>query len=227
MRGVERWTKWLVACEPGGARQRAARAFRAMRRCRSTIRTSNSTAAFCKLNQVVLDPPPTVVKSVSPGPVLNRAARSGREPEGAACFRQRHPAGPLQRRRHHVWPVHHQLDLRPRRIVRRRDARRPAAADRRFRPDPVRLGRPGGPFVERPISVPRPQRDAVGGIVDTAGDPVGWAGGTLFGWRWTVGTGGLGAVVHLGPVETGREFVGRLLQLLALELLSDAPGAIA
>ena len=29
------------------------------------------------------------------------------------------------------------------------------------------------------------------------------------------------------PVETGREFVGRLLQLLALELLSDPPGAIA
>ena len=29
------------------------------------------------------------------------------------------------------------------------------------------------------------------------------------------------------PVETGREFIGRFLQLPALELLSDAPGAIA
>ena len=52
--------------------------------------------------------------------------------------------------------------------------------------------------------------------------------GRNFHWMAVVGRDGRpGRRRPSRPVETGREFVGRLLQFPALELLSDAPGAIA
>ena len=60
-------------------------------------------------------------------------------------------------------------------------------------------GVPAGTYVVSPYFGPSTQRDSVGGVVDSVGDPVGWvAGGIFFGWPWSVATGGLGAVAHLG-----------------------------
>jgi phospholipid-binding lipoprotein MlaA len=60
-------------------------------------------------------------------------------------------------------------------------------------------GVPAGTFVERPYYGPATQRDAVGGAVDTALDPVGWVvGGIVIGWPWSAGTAGVSAVAHLG-----------------------------
>ena len=60
-------------------------------------------------------------------------------------------------------------------------------------------GVPAGSYTVTPYFGPSTQRDSIGGIVDSVGDPVGWvAGGIFFGWPWSVGTGALGAVAHLG-----------------------------
>jgi phospholipid-binding lipoprotein MlaA len=60
-------------------------------------------------------------------------------------------------------------------------------------------GVPAGAYSVSPYFGPSTQRDAIGSIVDSVGDPVGWvAGGIFFGWPWSVGTGALGAVAHLG-----------------------------
>ncbi len=157
-----------------------------------------------RLNQVVLDPPATVVKSV-PGAIRNRLRGFGRQPERAARPRQRPPPGPLQRRRHHGRPHHLQHHLRPRRPVRRRGARRIAAADRRFRPDHVRLGR----SVRRLCRVPRisvPRRNATRSAESWTRSAILSAGlwaGLWIGWPWSVGSGALSAVAHLAPMETG------------------------
>ena len=60
-------------------------------------------------------------------------------------------------------------------------------------------GVPAGAYTVSPYFGPSTQRDSIGGIVDTVGDPVGWvAGGMIFGWPWSIGTGALCAVAHLG-----------------------------
>ena len=59
-------------------------------------------------------------------------------------------------------------------------------------------GVPSGPYVVSPYFGPSTQRDSVGGVVDTVGDPVGWVvGGMLIGWPWSIGSGGVSAVAHL------------------------------
>jgi phospholipid-binding lipoprotein MlaA len=60
-------------------------------------------------------------------------------------------------------------------------------------------GVPAGTYVVTPYYGPSTQRDAVGGAVDTVGDPVGWVlGGFIIGWPWSVGSGAVSAVAHLG-----------------------------
>ncbi|HEY1780891.1 MAG TPA: VacJ family lipoprotein [Roseiarcus sp.] len=60
-------------------------------------------------------------------------------------------------------------------------------------------GVPAGTYTVAPYFGPSTQRDGFGGIVDSVGDPVGWVvGGIFIGWPWTIGTGALGAVAHLG-----------------------------
>ncbi len=50
-----------------------------------------------------------------------------------------------------------------------------------------------------PYFGPSTQRDSIGGVVDTVGDPVGWVlGGIIFGWPWSLGSGGVAAAAHLG-----------------------------
>jgi phospholipid-binding lipoprotein MlaA len=59
-------------------------------------------------------------------------------------------------------------------------------------------GVPAGTYVVSPYFGPSTQRDTVGGVVDSVGDPVGWVlGGIIIGWPWSIGTGALGAVAHL------------------------------
>ena len=59
-------------------------------------------------------------------------------------------------------------------------------------------GVPSGSYIVSPYFGPSTQRDSIGGIVDSVGDPVGWvAGGIFFGWPWSVSTAALGAVAHL------------------------------
>jgi phospholipid-binding lipoprotein MlaA len=59
-------------------------------------------------------------------------------------------------------------------------------------------GVPAGTFTMTPYYGPSTQRDAVGGAVDTVGDPVGWVlGGVIIGWPWSAGSGALGATAHL------------------------------
>ena len=60
-------------------------------------------------------------------------------------------------------------------------------------------GVPAGPYVVRPYYGPSTVRDSIGGAVDTVGDPLGWVVGYwLIGWPWSVGSGGVSAVAHLG-----------------------------
>ena len=60
-------------------------------------------------------------------------------------------------------------------------------------------GVPAGSYTVSPYFGPSTQRDSIGGIVDTVGDPVGWVvGGLWIGWPWSVGSGTLSAVAHLG-----------------------------
>ena len=59
-------------------------------------------------------------------------------------------------------------------------------------------GVPSGAYTVSPYFGPSTQRDLIGGIVDTVGDPVGWVvGGLWIGWPWSVGSGTLSAVAHL------------------------------
>ena len=169
-----------------------------------------------RLNQAVLDPASNVVKQV-PGPNSRPVARFGCKPEGAARSRQQHPSGPLQRRRDHRWPHRLQYDLRPWRIVRCRHGGGAASAERRFRPDPVRLRRPGRHLCERallwPLDAARFGRRCGGYRAGSGrlGD------GRHHHWLAVVGRRGrLGGDSASGPMAGGRERLDRLLQLPAL-----------
>jgi len=65
-------------------------------------------------------------------------------------------------------------------------------------------GVPAGTYVVTPYFGPGTQRDAVGGVVDLVGDPVGWSL-AVFGWKASVATGGLSAIVRLGLLKEAEE----------------------
>ena len=65
-------------------------------------------------------------------------------------------------------------------------------------------GAPAGIYTVSPYFGPATQRDAVGGVVDLVGDPVGWTLG-VFGWKAGVAAGGLSAVVRLGQLKEAEE----------------------
>src|SRR6516225_7561729 len=54
-----------------------------------------------------------------------------------------------------------------------------------------------GPYMVLPYWGPSTTRDAVGTVVDTVGDPMGWALSERFGWGASLGTGALDATVRL------------------------------
>ncbi len=62
-----------------------------------------------------------------------------------------------------------------------------------------------GPYVVRPYFGPSTMRDSFGGTVDTVLDPVGWTLGGFFGWGWTIGASGLDATVHLGDLKQAED----------------------
>jgi phospholipid-binding lipoprotein MlaA len=65
-------------------------------------------------------------------------------------------------------------------------------------------GVPSGTYTVSPYFGPATQRDAVGGVVDLVGDPVGWSL-AIFGWKASIATGGLSAIVRLGQLKEAEE----------------------
>ena len=62
-----------------------------------------------------------------------------------------------------------------------------------------------GPYMVLPYWGPSTTRDALGTIVDTVGDPVGWFLGQRFGWGASVGTGLLDASVRLSELKEAED----------------------
>ena len=84
------------------------------------------------------------------------------------------------------------------------------------------------PIRVTPYFGPSTQRDAIGGIVDSVGDPVGWVvGGIFIGWPWTIGSGALGAVAHLGQWKQAESSSVDFYSFLRSSYYQTAPGAIA
>ena len=65
-------------------------------------------------------------------------------------------------------------------------------------------GVPAGSYTVTPYFGPGTQRDALGGTVDLAGDPVGWSLGFI-GWEASAATGGLGATARLGLLKEAED----------------------
>jgi phospholipid-binding lipoprotein MlaA len=65
-------------------------------------------------------------------------------------------------------------------------------------------GVPSGTYTVTPYFGPGTQRDAVGGTVDIAADPVGWTLG-LIGWKASLSTAALSATVRLGQLKEAEE----------------------
>ena len=132
-----------------------------------------------RANQVVLDPAANVVKA-APAPVTNRIRDLDDNLKEPRIFGNDILQGRLRRSGHHAGPLRLQFNIRPRRPVRCGDARGVAEADRRFRPDHVRLGRPCRHLCRAALLWSLDSSEtAVGGAVDTVGDPVGWVVGGL------------------------------------------------
>ena len=149
-------------------------------------------------NQVVLDPVANVVKA-APAPVLNRVRDLDdnlQEPRIFAndVLQGRFAAAGITLRRFVFNSTFGLAGLF--------DVATPGGLPRQtgdFGQTMFVWGVPAGPYVVRPYYGPSTQRDAIGGAVDTIGDPLGWVvGGILVGWPWSVGTGAVSAVAHLG-----------------------------
>ena len=149
------------------------------------------------VNQVVLDPPATVIKSV-PGLIRDRFQDLDANLKEPRVFandvlqgRSAPPASPLagsSSTPHSVLAG----------CLTGRDGGQSATADWRFRSDLVRLWRAGRQLYRDALFRAFDATRWIGGIVDSVGDPVGWVvGGIFIGWPWTIGSGRLGAVAHL------------------------------
>ena len=226
MRGVERWTKWLSAASLAALVSACAGV---PHDASLPIYDPNEqfNRGVLHVNQVVLDPPATVVKSV-PGVIRDRFQdldANLKEPRVFAndVLQGRLNAAGITAGRfvfNTIFGLGGLFDVAA--------TRRIAAADRRFRPDPVRLGRSCGRLYRgalfRSLDATRWVRRHRG--FGRRSRRLG--GGRNFHWMALDDRDGRpGRRRPSRPVETGREFVGRLLQFPALELLSDAPGAIA
>ena len=196
MRRAERWIAGLGAA--GWRRSSApARACPATRRCRSTIPTSTSIAAFFASIRSCSTLPATVVKTV-PGTIRDRLQDLDgnlKEPRvlGNNILQGRFNAAGITIGRiifNTTFGLGGLFD------VASQGGLPQQSGD--FGQTLFVWGVPSGSYVVSPYFGPSTQRDSVGGIVDTVGDPVGWvAGGMFFGWPWSIGSGGLSAVAHL------------------------------
>ena len=151
-----------------------------------------------KLNQAALDPASEVVQAVSPSPVLNRARdldSNLKEPRIFAndILQGRFNAAGITFGRFLMNSTFGLGGLF--------DIATPGGLPQQsgdFGQTLFVWGAPDGPFLERPYFGPATTRDAFGGVVDTAADPLGWTLENAFGWAASAGTSGLDAYVHLG-----------------------------
>ena len=213
--------------EPGGAcerlRGRAPRRFLANRRSQRAIQSWRASPQSGGARSAGDS------RQVGAGDYSGPLPGFGREPERAAHPRQQHPPRASPSRRHYDRPHHHKHHIRHWWIVRRRrNGGQFAAADWRFWPDHVCLWRPGGRLYRDPVfrSLDATRCDRRHRGFGRRSRRLG--GGRNFHWMALDDrVGRPGRRRPSRPVETSREFVGRLLQFPALELLSDAPEPVA
>jgi phospholipid-binding lipoprotein MlaA len=197
MRGVERWTKLLSAASLA-ALVSACAGVPHDASLPITDPNEQFNRGVLHVNQVVLDPPATVIKSV-PGVIRDRFQdldANLKEPRVFAndVLQGRLNAAGITAGRfifNSLFGLGGLFD------VAAQGGLPPQTGD--FGQTLFVWGVPAGSYTVAPYFGPSTQRDGFGGIVDSVGDPVGWVvGGIFIGWPWTIGTGALGAVAHLG-----------------------------
>jgi phospholipid-binding lipoprotein MlaA len=149
-------------------------------------------------NQVVLDPVANVVKSATPGPVLNRLRDLDdnlKEPRIFAndVLQGRFGAAYVTIDRfvfNSIFGLGGLFDVATQGGLPKQSGD--------FGQTLFVWGVPAGPYVERPYFGPSTVRDSFAGAVDSFGDPVSWTLGWAFGLPSTLGQGALEAEVHLG-----------------------------
>jgi phospholipid-binding lipoprotein MlaA len=195
MRGVERWIGWLGAVGLAGL----------VSACAGTphdvslpIYDPNEqfNRGVLHLNQVVLDPPATVVKSV-PGVIRNRFEDLNANLKEPGVLANNILQGRINAAGITVGRIifNTTFGLGGLFDVAAQGGLPQQTGD--FGQTMFVWGVPAGSYTVTPYFGPSTQRDAIGGIVDTFGDPVGIVGGIYFGWPWGIGSGALSAVAHL------------------------------
>lgn len=196
MRGVERWIGWLSAA---GLAALVSACAGAPHDVSLPIDDPNEqfNRGVLRLNQVALDPPATVVKSV-PGAIRDRLQdldANLKEPRVLAnnILQGRFNAAGITIGRiifNTTFGLGGLFD------VASQGGLPQQTGD--FGQTMFVWGVPAGTYTVTPYFGPSTQRDSIGGIVDTVGDPVGWVvGGIWIGWPWSIGSGSLSAVAHL------------------------------
>jgi phospholipid-binding lipoprotein MlaA len=196
MHGVERWIGWLSAV---GLAALVSACAGAPHDVSLPIDDPNEqfNRGVLRLNQVALDPPATVVKSV-PGAIRDRLQdldANLKEPRVLAnnILQGRFNAAGITIGRiifNTAFGLGGLFD------VASQGGLPQQTGD--FGQTLFVWGVPAGTYTVTPYFGPSTQRDSIGGIVDTVGDPVGWVvGGIWIGWPWSIGSGALSAVAHL------------------------------
>jgi len=151
-----------------------------------------------RLNQVVLDPPATVVKSV-PGVIRDRFQdldANLKEPRvlGNNLLQGRFGAAAITAGR---FIINSTFGIGGLFDVATTTGNLPQQTGD-FGQTMFVYGVPAGDYTVSPYFGPSTQRDAIGGVVDTVADPVGWVvGGIVIGWPWTIGSATVSATAHL------------------------------
>jgi len=195
MRGVERWTKWLSAASLAALVSACAGVPHD-----ASLPINDPNEQFNRgvlhLNQVVLDPPATVIKSV-PGVIRDRFQdldANLKEPRVFAndVLQGRLAAAGVTASRfvfNSLFGLGGLFDVATQGGVPQQTGD--------FGQTLFVWGVPAGSYTVTPYFGPSTQRDGFGGIVDTVGDPVGWVAGNFIGWPWTLGSTAVSATAHL------------------------------
>jgi phospholipid-binding lipoprotein MlaA len=195
MRGVERWTKWLSAASLAALVSACAGVPHD-----ASLPINDPNEQFNRgvlhLNQVVLDPPATVIKSV-PGVIRDRFQdldANLKEPRVFAndVLQGRLAAAGITASRfvfNSLFGLGGLFDVATQGGVPQQTGD--------FGQTLFVWGVPAGSYTVTPYFGPSTQRDGFGGIVDTVGDPVGWVAGNFIGWPWTLGSTAVSATAHL------------------------------
>ena len=195
MRGVEGWVGWLGALGLAGLVSACAGAPHDV-----TLPIDDPNEQFnrgvLRLNQAVLDPPATVVKSV-PGAIRNRFEDLDANLKEPRVLANNILQGRLNAAGITIGRIlfNTTFGLGGLFDVAAQGGLPQQTGD--FGQTLFVWGVPAGTYTVVPYFGPGTQRDSVGGIIDTVGDPVGIAGSAWLGWPWSVGSGALSAVAHL------------------------------